>query len=296
MKRLVYTSLLLLLKLCITGCSSETVKLHVVTFNIRLDLQADGINRWENRVPLVKAYFTEENPDIIGMQEVLHNQLLDLGEILPEYDFVGTGRDDGITGGEYSPIFFRTDRFKLLNDSQFWLSQTPEVPGSMGWDASYTRIVTWAELEDMESGKVLFVFNTHFDHRGVEARTRSIELMSANMEKIANDAPLIAMGDFNIRKNHPSLGSDLYHSLIEVFKDNNSLLNSEYIAKKPVTSGGATSNGFSEDWIERPPYAIDYIFVNPHFYVEEYRVDHVKDGEIFISDHWPVVSKINYSE
>ena len=287
--------ILLLLQLFISGCNSETDKLQVVTFNIRLDLQSDGVNRWDNRVPLVKTYFKQQSPDIIGMQEVLHNQLLDLTEILPEYDFVGTGRDDGSTGGEYSPIFYRKDRFELLNNSQFWLSQTPDIPGSIGWDASFTRIVTWAELKDKKSKNRIFVFNTHFDHRGIEAREKSIELMSAMMAEISDDAPLIALGDFNIRKNHPSLGSDLYYNLMEVFENNNSLQNSEYIAENPVISGGATNNGFSKDWRERPPYAIDYIFVNNHFNVIEYRVDHVKEGEVFISDHWPVVSKISYS-
>jgi endonuclease/exonuclease/phosphatase family metal-dependent hydrolase len=290
-------TIIFLLTISITGCNSKNdYKLHVVTFNIRLDLARDGVNRWENRVPLVYSYFNEEKPDIIGMQEVLHSQLLDLNDMLTDYDYVGTGRSDGIHGGEYSPIYFRTDRFELINHSQVWLSENPYSAGSIGWDAAYPRVVTWAELKDRKAGKIIYVFNTHFDHRGMEARKESIRLMSETMSTVAEDAPLIAMGDFNIRKNHPDIGNELYSVLIDTFMGSNFLLNSEYISKNPTLSAGATFNGFRENWRDAPPYAIDYIFVNESFDVNEYRIDHVTEGEVFISDHWPVISILSYSD
>lgn len=285
-----------LLLILLAGCDSEKDELHVVTFNIRYANPADGVNRWENRIPVVRSYFAQEMPDIIGMQEVLHSQILDLQNMLPGYSYVGTGRDDGKQGGEYSPIFYQDDVLNLIEHSQFWLSETPDIPGSRSWDAAITRIVTWAKFEHKASGKTFYCFNTHFDHRGVFARQMSSNLMSEKISTIAGSSPVIAMGDFNIRKNHATLGSALYYNLTGVFKDNNSLLNSEYISNTPVNTGGATSNGFRPNWtVGQAGDAIDYIFVNDRFNVESYRVDRIMDGEVFISDHWPVVSILTFS-
>ncbi len=291
-----FSLFLALILFVLSGCEThQTDQLHLVTFNIRYDNPNDGDNRWANRIPIVENYFREEAPDIIGMQEVLNNQLLDLQQMLPDYGYVGTGRDDGNTAGEYSPIFWREDRFDLIDHSQFWLSETPDSVGSRGWDAALPRIVTWAALQDNQSGLLIYTFNTHFDHRGRDARKNSISLMSERMSEIAGDAPVIAMGDFNIRRNHPAFGDTLYNHMIEVFIDNDHFKNSEYIAAE-VISTGATSNGFNENWRERPPHAIDYIFVGQHFEVQTYRVDHIIDNGVFISDHWPVVSIVNFRE
>ncbi len=279
--------LTILLSACfILSCVNEKQETRVMTFNIRLDIPVDGENRWEARIPVVKSYMDSVTPDIVGMQEVLHNQLTDLLEIMPEYSFIGTGRDDGRQEGEYSPLFYRNDRFLLKDHSQFWLSETPEVPGSLSWDAAITRIVSWAALEDKLSGDVLYVFNTHFDHRGVQARLNSIELMAEKINIIAGDLPVIVLGDFNISK-----GSDDYFFMINQFSKNNSLTNAELISKTPVTNADATFSGFRTD-VE--PRVIDYIFFDDSFEVNWYRVDKViKDG-VFISDHWPVVAGIEY--
>jgi endonuclease/exonuclease/phosphatase family metal-dependent hydrolase len=269
------------------SCNSPQKEIIVMTFNIRMDTSADGINRWEARVPIVNAYLDSVAPDIIGMQEVLHNQIVDLSEMLPGYRYVGTGRDDGRESGEYSPVFFREDRFNLKDHSQFWLSESPEVPGSRSWDAAITRIVTWAALEDKNSGETIYVFNTHFDHRGVEARLRSAELISQKITEIAGDLPVILTGDFNIRKS-----SDDYRYMADVFKDRG-LTNSELISEKPVTGGETTFNGFRMDM---EPAVIDFIFVSEDFFVNSYRVDEVIENGIFLSDHWPVVSNVTLSK
>jgi endonuclease/exonuclease/phosphatase family metal-dependent hydrolase len=286
--------LIVLILLC--GCSGDNEQLHIVTFNIRYDNPNDGINQWGNRIPLVESYFSDEQPDIIGMQEVLYEQLIDLQQILPGYGYVGTGRIDGEKGGEHTPVFYNEARFNLIDHGQFWLSESPDIP-SMGWDAvNHHRIVTWVKLELRNSDKSFYCFNTHFDNVGVVARQRSAELMSEKISEIAGDSPVIVTGDFNIRRNHPSVGNALYYNLIGTFKENNSLLNAEYISNTPVTTGGLTSTGFRPNWKEAEPgYAIDYIFVNGFFNVESYRVDRIMDGEIFISDHWPVVSVVSFS-
>jgi endonuclease/exonuclease/phosphatase family metal-dependent hydrolase len=263
-------------------CSSEerAHEIKVMTFNIRFDNINDSANAWPNRIPLVEKYMKEEMPDIVGIQESLHHQIEDLLGIMPGYAYVGTGRDDGETGGEFSPIFYRTDVFELLDHSQFWLSETPDVPGSIGWAAVLPRVVAWAKLIHRKSGKELFVFNSHFSHVSDEARRRSMQFLSDQIEDIAGDNRVIVTGDFNITK-----ASELYYDMLEHFSDRNSLQNAELIARKSYTGEASTFNGFRDD-IE--PRVIDYIFVDDSFIVEEYTIDKITDGDIFISDHWPV--------
>jgi endonuclease/exonuclease/phosphatase family metal-dependent hydrolase len=267
-----------------SSCRQNPNEIILMTFNIRLDLAADGVNRWENRVPVVAAYVDSVAPDIAGMQEVLHHQLLDLLDMMPGYAYVGTGRDDGRTGGEYSPLFFREDRFILRDHSQFWLSETPEIPGSISWDAAITRIVSWAALEDRKSGEIIYAFNTHFDHRGVVARRKSAELISRRIPEIAGNSAVILLGDFNIRKGSPD-----YDFMAGLFAESNGLANAEFISETPVTAAESTFNGFRHD---TEPRVIDFIFVDDFFSVSFYRVDRVIENGIFISDHWPVVSGV----
>jgi len=285
MKLIIY--LLLLSVFALICCGKKQHELTVMTFNIRFDNPADGINRWDARIPLFTEYMDSVAPDIAGMQEVLHNQIIDILDMMPGYAYTGTGRDDGKTGGEYSPIYYREDRFTLEDHSQFWLSETPEVPGSRSWDAAITRIVSWAALRDRKSGEIIYVFNTHFDHRGVQARLNSIELMSEKINEIAGDYPVVVLGDFNIRK-----GSDDYDFMVDNFAGNNGLTNAEYISQNPVVNADATFNGFRTD-IE--PRVIDFIFTDKNFEVNWYRVDKVMENRIFISDHWPVVAEIEYT-
>ncbi|MFN2394206.1 MAG: endonuclease/exonuclease/phosphatase family protein [Bacteroidales bacterium] len=255
-------------------------EINVMTFNVRFDNPNDRINTWPNRIPLIEKYINEEMPDIVGIQESLYHQIEDLLNIMPVYAYVGAGRDDGEAGGEFSPVLYRTDKFELLDHSQFWLSETPDIPGSIGWEALLPRVVAWAKLLHKESGKELFVFNTHFSHVSDEARSRSMQFLSDQIESIAGDNRIIVTGDFNITK-----GSELYYDMLERFDDRNNLQNTELIARESYTGEASTFNGFRDD-IE--PRVIDYIFVDDSFIVEEYTIDKVKDGEIFISDHWPV--------
>ena len=268
--------------LTFAGCTPRTssYELTVMSFNVRFDNPNDGINAWPNRIPLVEQYMYEKMPDIVGMQENLHHQNEDLLRIMPGYAYVGTGRDDGAKGGEFSPIFYRTDIFELLDHSQFWLSETPDVPGSIGWAAVLPRVVVWAKLKHLESEKELFVFNTHFSHVSDEARRMSMQFLSDQVEAIAGDNRVIVTGDFNITK-----GSELYYEMLERFAMQNNLQNAELLAAETFNSDAGTFNAFRHD-IE--PRVIDFIFVDDHFTVETYSIDIVKDGDIFISDHWPV--------
>lgn len=266
------------------GSPEKDVTIKVMTFNVRFDNPGDGVNAWPNRIPIVEKYMNEEMPDIVGMQENLHHQNQDLLQIMPGYAYVGTGRDDGKEGGEFSPIFYRKEVFELLEDAQFWLSETPDVPGSIGWEAIFPRVVAWAKLQHIESGNALFVFNTHFSHVSDLARRKSMEFMAEQVNAIAGAYPIIVMGDFNITK-----GSDLYFDMIAHLDQNNNLSNAEYLSETPVKNADATFNAFRDDIA---PRVIDYIFVDDHFDVLSYGVDKVKEGDVFISDHWPVRAEL----
>jgi endonuclease/exonuclease/phosphatase family metal-dependent hydrolase len=279
-----------MLSLLLTFCTSQH-KQHeftVMTLNIRFDNPNDAPNDWPNRIAVVEQYMNDVMPDLVGVQESLHHQNEHLLRIMPGYTYVGTGRDDGKQGGEYSPIFIRTDSFELLDHSQFWLSETPDVPGSIGWEAVLPRVVAWAKLRHHASGKELFVFNTHYSHVSDLARRRSMEFMAQQIRKIADDMPVIVTGDFNITK-----GSELYNDMVVHFKENNNLQNAELIAQQPVINAASTFNAFRHD---TQPRVIDYIFVNNHFQVKSYQVDEVVENDIFISDHWPVWAKVQFSK
>ena len=140
------------------------------------------------------AYYA---PDVVGMQEVVKNQLDDLKNRLPQYTALGVGRADGKEAGEYCSLFYKTDRFELIKNGNFGLSETPDTIGVKGWDAACERIVTWAILKDKTSGKKLAAFNTHFDHVGKVARRESAKLLLAKMHELAEGLPVILTGDFN---------------------------------------------------------------------------------------------------
>jgi len=278
-KHLIIISVLALLA-CYCSHSNPHHQIKVITFNIRFDNPNDAPNDWPSRMPVVEKYLQAELPDIMGVQEALYHQNEDMLKMLPGYAYVGTGRDDGAKGGEFSSLFFNTQKLELLHHGQFWLSETPDVPGSIGWEAILPRVVAWAKLKHKASGQVLFAFNTHFSHVSDLARRRSMEFMSVKIKEIAGNHPVIVTGDLNITK-----GPGLYEDMVTHLKNENALQNTELLSNSPVTNAQSTFNAFRDN---TEPRVIDYIFVTNHFSVESYTVDIVKEGEIFISDHWPV--------
>ncbi|KZP20717.1 DNase I-like protein [Athelia psychrophila] len=181
--------------------------LKLATFNIRYGYpqnpaagQAfEGERPWYARREGLADQVIWEEPDIIGFQEVLNNQLEDLGALLaPQYKHVGVGRDNGKTAGEAVPLFWRTDRLKLLDYEYFWLSETPGVPGSVSWDAGQTRMVTLAHFSFLLSDEDFYVANTHYDDRGIEARAKSSALILSKLAPLTSSGKLvIVMGDLN---------------------------------------------------------------------------------------------------
>ena len=171
MKNVFINSVLVVFALLVASCGRQPeAKVEVMSFNIRLDHVADSMNNWKYRKDHAAQMIAYYAPDIIGMQEVVKNQLDDLKERLPQYTALGVGRADGEEKGEYCSLFYKTDRFELLKSGNFGLSETPDSIGKKGWDAACERIVTWAVLKDKVSGREIAAFNTHFDHVGKVAR------------------------------------------------------------------------------------------------------------------------------
>ena len=194
---LTLASALLLLSSCGTKTSDAPQSVNVMTFNIRLDTESDSLNAWPHRRAEVGRMLGYYAPDLLGMQEVLPQQMTALKEMLPQYTALGVGREDGKAEGEFSPIFFRTDRFELLRSGNFSLSPTPNEFGVKGWGAACNRICTWALLKDRQNGREVAYFNTHLDHVSAEARREGMRLIVDSLKAIAPAMPAIVTGDFN---------------------------------------------------------------------------------------------------
>lgn len=298
MKVFVYTILLFVL-LLFSGCaeagrttdrSAEINKsMRVMSFNIRFDNPDDGPDAWPHRKDFVASMFRFHNNDLVGIQEGLINQLEDLDEMLPEFDWVGIGRDAGDERGEFCAIYYRTDRFELIEDSTFWLSETPDVPGSQGWDAALPRIVTWARLLDKKNDRRFIVFNTHFDHRGQVARRNSSELILQKVDELSGGDPVIVMGDLNAVEEQ-----DPYKVLAdpELGPVRVELFDGFYHSQHGHHGPASTWNGFDRIFPDR---RIDYIFVNSNFSVIQHGIlADIREGH-FPSDHLPVVADLIFN-
>lgn len=196
------TKKLLVIGLFLLGASGLSAQdLYIGQFNIRNDNIKDAAagNGWATRCPVVCDILKVESFDIFGTQEELGDMLA----ALPDYDYIGVGHNDGKTSGEYAAIFYKSDRIKCLSSGHFWLSETPEVVGSKGWDAKYPRICTWGQFKDLRRGKKFWMFNLHMDHRGVDARKQSALLVMERIKMMCGNQPYILLGDFNVDQFNP---------------------------------------------------------------------------------------------
>jgi endonuclease/exonuclease/phosphatase family metal-dependent hydrolase len=258
------------------GTISEGQSFKVMSYNIRYDTPSDGEFAWPKRKDFWVSQIRFYEPDVLGIQEALPNQVFDIQSLLPEYDHVGIARD-GVNKGESSNIFYKKDRFEVLQESTFWLSETPDVI-SRGWDAALNRICTYVLLKDKLSQVSFWVFNTHLDHRGELARTNSIRLIVSKIQELnTQDYPVILMGDFN------SVPEDERMVMLK-----NEMLDSRDISiEKPFGPTG-TFNGFKHQ--EPVTSRIDYIFLskNNPFTVQKYAVLSDAIDLKYPSDHLPV--------
>lgn len=259
---------------------------NVMTFNIRLNTASDSLNAWPYRKDLVASQVLFHDIKILGVQEALHDQLLDLQERLPNYKFCGVGRDDGKTRGEYSAIFYDTTRFAVLATETFWLSETPGIPGSKSWDAAITRICTWVKFKDLQTKRNFFVFNTHFDHIGKTARKESAVLIQKKADNIAKNTAAIIMGDFNSTPD-----SDPYQLLVNK-NDKKHFTDAKEISQTPHYGPTGSFNGFGTK--ERDDKPIDFIFLKGKWKVLKHAsISQTWQGR-FASDHFAVMASLLY--
>jgi len=272
----------------LNSCTRSDHLMKIMSFNIRYDNPADSLNSWAHRRDMIVILINTHKPDVIGTQEALYHQIEYLEQNLPEYNWIGVGRDDGHRGGEFTAIFYNKDRLKILTDSSFWLSPTPPEPGP-GWDASLNRTVTWAKFRDSFSGRQFFLFNTHFDHEGEIARIESARLLLRKMTETFGNLPIILTGDFNsVPESEP------YQVLTSTKEETltRKLFDSRLISQKTPAGPIGTFTGF--DLEADPKQPIDYIFVSNKINVANYAVLADKFEGRFPSDHFPVLIKIAF--
>ena len=252
-----------------------------MSYNIRYDNPGDGDRAWDSRKEEVAALIRFYNPALLGLQEVLHGQLLYLEEQLPEYGRIGVGRDDGQQAGEYSPVFYRKDQLELLDHGTFWLSETPDQP-SVGWDASMERIATWGQFRRTAPGDTVYYLNTHFDHRGEQARQESARLIRDWVSARASNYSVVATGDFN-----SSPTSVPY----EILTGEDQLRDAYNVTRWPSVGPDRSFSGFTvADSL--PGDRIDYVFVSPNVQVNHHAIiSSFRDG-YYPSDHLPVVADV----
>ena len=266
--------------------SIQSQELNVMTFNIRYNTKNDSLNAWPYRKDNVASQIKFHNVHILGVQEALHEQVIDLSRSLSQYKYVGVGRDDGIIKGEYSAIFYDTTKLILLGSSTFWLSLTPEIPGSKSWDAAITRIVTWAKFTDIRRNRTFFVFNTHFDHMGKEARSESARLLKQKVKDIAGNNPVVITGDFN------SKPSDEPIKIITESNDKDKFIDTKAVSLTPHYGPQGTFNAFTSKEIDNEP--IDFIFLKGKWKVLQHATFSQTWGGRFSSDHFPVFAKLSF--
>lgn len=264
--------------------NSNSNSLRMMTYNIRFDNPADGVHAWPNRKELVASVIRFHKADIIGVQEALEYQIQDLMELLPGYDWVGVGRnEDG--GGEFSAILYRSSVVAVKAAQTFWLSESPDEPGSKSWDSSLPRIATWAHFVTSSDGRELFVLNTHFDHRGEQARLESARLLKEQVSKLANGLPVIVMGDLNATSEQPPLVllSDTPLS------DGRSLRDGFVHSIVPHHGPASTWTGFTKIAADR---RIDYIFASEDLPIHYHAILTDKLEDRYPSDHLPVLVEV----
>ena len=244
------------------NCQSyQPTSLTVASYNLRNANGSDSArgNGWGQRYPVIAQIVQYHDFDIFGTQECFLHQLKDMKEALPGYDYIGVGRDDGKDKGEHSAIFYRTDKFDIVEKGDFWLSETPDVP-SKGWDAVLPRICSWGHFKCKDTGFEFLFFNLHMDHIGKQARVESALLVQQKMKEIGENLPAILTGDFNVDQTHRS-----YLALTE----SGTLRDAFEVADLRYATNG-TFNGFDSD--NYTESRIDHVFVTPTFHILKYGV------------------------
>lgn len=270
------------------------LELRLMSFNLRYESPNDLAERsWSSRIIGIVKMLRSNQPDILGVQEAQHGQAADLWASLPDYEFYGIGRDDGKRAGEYAGIFYQEARFEpdCSEAGTFWLSDTPEVPGSMTWGNEFPRVVTWLRLVDRSTGRGFYVFNTHWDHKNQPSRERAARLVGKRIDarRMTQD-PVVLMGDFNSTETNPGLlyltgksailaGSQQIweNGLVDTFQ----LLNATESNRRTLHFWNGNRDGRLK---------VDHILVSRNARILEATI--VSKEKPLVSDHFPVASRV----
>ncbi len=297
---------LFVISCCLLNAQNRSIK--VSSFNVRNDNQSDAQygNGWKSRCPVIAGIILFNDLDIVGTQECKNNQVNDLKDALSNnnYSYIGRGRGANPKDDEYSAIFYKANKFKLINSGDFWLSETPNLP-SIGWDAALNRICTWGQFEDRSTKFLFFAFNLHMDHIGVKARKNSSFLVIDKIKEIAKGKPVFLTGDFNV---------DQFSEGYKIITSSE-LLSDSYLLSPIVYDPNGTFNSF--DVSNSTNQRIDHVFVSKQFHPKRYGVlteiywsdktgqpthPHDFPSETTVvkgiprlpSDHYPVVVELGY--
>lgn len=262
--------------------------IRVMSFNIRWDDRSECENAWGCRKEFVSSIIRFHRVDILGLQEPIYEQILDLQQDLPDYRWYGLGLEDGQFKGHFDPILYKKDRFEALDQGHFFLSKTPTIP-SKGWDAMFKRGVTWVKLKDMVTNHIFYFFNTHFDYHGSKAREKSAFLLRQKMAEISENYPFVLAGDFNL---FPELGGEKVHTLLtmnqNLFRE---MADAQFVSETPHHGPTGSWSGFKE--AGQPGIKPDCILVDSNTRVLSHGIlTDIFDHNRFPSDHLPVVSDL----
>lgn len=258
--------------------------LRVMTFNVRLDTPDDGDDAWLNRRGLVANTIRYHAPDVVGLQEPFAHQLDFLDDSLSGYEWVGQSRRSGEGEGEHTPIGFRSDRFSLDETETFWLSETPDQPGTVGWDGAHPRVATWARLTDATADRPLVHVNTHLDNEGERARIEGATLVTERVQELADGAVPVVTGDLNCVSGEPG------YARLDGLKLGNDRRLVSAVDASTYHHGPDTSRTDFHDLV--PGRKIDHVFVSTDCAVGAHAIPADRDEHRYPSDHLPVVAEV----
>jgi endonuclease/exonuclease/phosphatase family metal-dependent hydrolase len=268
------------------GQPKSSPRLKVMSFNVRYSAAKDGDNGWEHRKDLVLARIKAVAPDLLGVQEALPDQVDYLAQNLPGHKLVGVGRDDGARKGEFSAIYVNTERLAVGDSGTFWLSETPDKAGSKSWDSALPRIVTWARLSGRASPGLRFLYlNTHWDHRGQQARVESAKLMRKWVNEHGDNLPVIVTGDLNSKEDSPQ-----FKHLLGAGPD--AWIDGYRQVHPNREKNEATFNGFQGTLVGS---RIDFVIHSKHFRTVATEIDRSERNGRYPSDHYPVWAEVEYT-
>ena len=259
----------------------ENATLIVGSYNIWCNADEKEPFPWSQRRERIKELIRFHEYDLLGMQEVRPEQV-DFFRTMEEYDLLGTGRE-GPGQGEHMTILYRKDRFQLLDSATFWLSETPDTV-SLGWDAAYNRICTWAKFLDRKSGNDFYFFNTHLDHMGPIAQREGARLLVRKIDEITgqDSLPIFCTGDFNSRPESEPIAvmTQRLHS-------------AKSVSQTPPYNAQITYRGLTVEALDTMDVGeIDYLFVNDRVEVLKFGVLSDSDGQCYPSDHLPLWARV----